>query len=1003
MTFDFLPSMDALPKPGAPDRAETGLLRWEESLASLDPEIARDGHAIVADPAGQRLLEAIFGNSPFLSRSLLSDIGFFVELVKHGERVAFDRILRELRETPISGAPPDSASRALRVARRRAALAIALADIANRWTLHEVTGALSDFAEAAMDMALAYLLRQAAELGEIDLADPENPLTDCGYVALGMGKLGARELNYSSDVDLIVLYDPDRISYRGHRGLSEGMVRLTRDLIALLEERTSDGYVLRTDLRLRPDPGAMPLAISVGAARTYYETIGQNWERAAMVKARPCCGDRRLGDDFLHDLRPFIWRKNLDFWAIQDIHSIKRQIQAQKGGKTVAVEGHNIKLGRGGIREIEFFAQTQQLIFGGRDPSLRTPRTLDALQALVAAGRLSGDTATELTEAYGFLRGVEHRLQMVDDQQTHSLPKSEEGVAEIAAFLGYATPEAFRQDLLGHLRKVEDHYAELFEEAPPLASPGNLVFTGGEPEPATLETLAGLGFKDGETVFNVVRAWHHGRHRATRSERARQILTELMPSLLEELGKTREPDQALARLDTFIKGLPAGVQLFSLLFQNPRLLELLAAIMGRAPALAERLARNPGLLDAVLDPAFSDALPGREEMQAELKAMLAEADDFQDNLDISRRWANDRRFRIGVQILRGAVDSVAAGTALSNLADAVIRELHPPVLAEFARSHGAFPGPGLAVIGLGNLGSQRLTYTSDLDLVFVYEAAAGASQSDGPKPLDPTVYFGRLAQREITALTAMTGEGRLFEVDVRLRPSGDAGPIATSLPAYERYLLNDAWTWEHMALTRARILRAEAGMAERLAEVIHKVLTQPRDTDRLLIDVADMRERIDKEYPAKSLWNVKYLRGGLYDLDFIAQYLQLRHAAEHPEILRPSTREAFEAIGQAGLLPAETADFLIGASALLRDIQSFLRLTVGNAFDETQAPEGLKAALAKATGQLDFASLRNNLMATAEGVMNSYAGIIDTPARHLRAIRGETGASAPPNPSQTGP
>ncbi len=1004
MRYAFLPDAETLPRIADPAQAANGLSDLADRTARLEAGPAAELARLLEDPAGQRLLETVFGNAPFLGTCILADPAGFLALLAEGpdRRVA---AARAQAHAAAFAADPQAAGAALRRARRHCALTVALADIAGTWDLEQVTAALSDFAAAALDGALGFLLRRLHQRGDLVLADPERPTERCGYLVLGMGKLGAGELNYSSDVDLIVLYDPERIDCRHKRGTAETMIRLTRDLVQLLEERTGEGYVCRTDLRLRPDPGAMPLAISFNAAMTYYESLGQNWERAAMIKARPVAGDRQLGAQFLREIRPFVWRKHLDFWAIRDIHSIKRQIAAHKGGHAIAVEGHNVKLGRGGIREIEFFVQTQQLIFGGRNPELRTPETLAALHGLQAFGQIGAAAVRDLEAAYHYLRRLEHRLQMVADQQTHRLPEDAAGIERLAAFFGAPDAESFRAELLGHLERVEEHYAELFEEAPSLSEPGNLVFTGGEPEPGTLETLASLGFADGPRVFNLVRAWHHGRYRATRTNRAREYLTELMPSLLKALGRTAQPDDALLRFDAFLSGLPAGVQLFSMLYQNPPLLDLLADIMGDAPALAQHLGRRPGLLESVLEPGFAEALPDAEGLAAELEESLRLARDFEEMLDLVRRWAGDRRFQVGLRILRGDADAADAGRGYTLIAETVVRALLPRVQEELARQHGDLPGRGLAVLALGKLGAREMTATSDLDLVFVYDVAEGARESDGRKPIDPPVYFGRLSQRLITALTVQTGEGSLYEVDPRLRPSGSKGPIAVSLSGYRRYFAESAWTWEEMALTRARPIAGQAELQAELADTLRTVLTRARDHDATLIDVAEMRRRIDKEHPARSLWDLKYLRGGLYDLDFVAQGLQLLSAREHPEVLQTATLAALEALGTAGVIGPKRSAGLVEAARLLGAVQQILRLTAGERFDEQRAPEGQKQALARFAGAADFATLREEMMAAVERVSESYAELIDEPARVLAAKREaarDGGEAAAPKDARSG-
>src|SRR5439155_12067192 len=521
------------------------------------------------------------------------------------------------------------------------ALLAAVAEFAGSWSLERQMTALSRFAEAAIGAAVRDALRAAAANGSLALPHPEDPESGSGLIVLAMGKLGGAELNYSSDIDLILLYDPSNLPQLAQDNAQSLFGRIARHVVRILDERTGDGYVFRTHLRLRPDPRSTPLAMSVAAALTYYETVGQNWERAALIKARPVAGDRRAARRFLADLQPFIWRKHLDFAAIEDIHSIKRQIQAPKGGSRIAVEGHDIKTGRGGIREIEFFAQTQHLIWGGRLRQLRVAPTCIALRRLAASRRIDERTADTLIADYRFLRRIEHRLQMEEDAQTHRLPADPDGIARLASFLGEPDSDHFVAELRAHLGSVERHYAELFEEAPSLAGPGNLVFTGAEDDPDTLATLARLGFADPARVAAMVRDWHHGRMRATRSQRAREILTEFVPELLRVFGATAHPDTAALRFDQFLSRLPAGVQLFSLFHANPGLFSLVADIIAEAPLLAESVAQRPALLDAVLTAEFATPLPERTGLAEDLAGVLAGARDFEDTLDLIRRWTNE--------------------------------------------------------------------------------------------------------------------------------------------------------------------------------------------------------------------------------------------------------------------------------------------------------------------------------------------------------------------------
>jgi glutamate-ammonia-ligase adenylyltransferase len=985
----LIPDPANLPGVADNERAQHGRERWREEATRADRRVAEIARWMETDPAGSRLLDALFGNSPFLGRCAIQELPFLCDASVAGPQAAFDVVIAGLRERGPTTDNVVEIGRMLRKARRRVALLTAVADITGAWTLEQVMAYLSAFADEAIGQAVAFHLRDAAKGGSIALADPDDPQRHSGVAIIAMGKLGAHELNYSSDIDLIALYDDEIVVTDDAPGLQKTMVRLTRNLMRTLDEQTKDGYVFRTDLRLRPDPASTPLAVAMRAAEVYYESAGQNWERAAMIKARPIAGDLAAGRAFIEYLTPFVWRKNLDFAAIEDIHSIKRQIHAHRGGGRIAARGHNIKLGRGGIREIEFFAQTQQLIWGGRDSGVRLPGTCEALHALAAAGYILPSTATELEACYHLLRRVEHRLQMIEDRQTQSLPEDEIGFSHVATFLGYPDAGVFEKALTEAMRTVERHYAQLFEEAPTLSGPGNLVFTGSDDDPDTLATLESLGYSDARSVASVVRGWHHGRYRATRNTRARELLTELMPTLLDAFAKTANPSAALMKFDEFLARLPAGVQLFSMFHSNPRLVGLLAEIMGSAPRLADHLSRNAGLFDAVLSPDFFDRLPPRAELANELQSNLLSARSFEDVLDHTRQWTKDVKFRTGVQLLRHTTTAREVGRALSDVAETNIEALQPYVEADFAESHGRFPGGGLAVVAMGRLGSREMTHTSDLDLIFVYDSGGDAEVSDGPKPLAPSHYFARLCQRFLNSLTAPTAEGTLYEVDMRLRPSGNQGPIATSLDTFRAYQAESAWTWEHMALTRARAVSGPAALRTAVNDVIKATLTRQRDAAKLVADVADMRLRIAREHPGGGIWDMKYVRGGLVDIEFIAQYLQLLHAATHPAILATNTVDALTNLGTEGLIDKPVADTLVEAALLWQQIQGLLRVTIDLGFDPAAAPVGLKDALAAAGGAVDFASLEGKLQETADRVHGHFGSIIDAPAAGLSSERNE--------------
>jgi glutamate-ammonia-ligase adenylyltransferase len=928
----------------------------------------------VPSAGSQALLDGAFGNSGFLSRLALREPATLARYFAAGPQIVFEEAKARAEAVAVLDEEA-SAMTELRAAKRNVALAIALADIEGRWPLGQVTGALTQFADACVRGALRFLLRQAAMRHGMTEPDGATLEATTGLTVLAMGKYGAHELNYSSDIDLVVFYDSERFPFAKRGDARGAAVDIVRGLVKLIAETTSDGYVFRTDLRLRPDAGATQVAISLEAAEAYYESLGQNWERAAMIKARPCAGDPDTGAAFRAAIAPFIWRRNLDFAAIEDIHSIKRQIHAHGGHSEVAVAGHNIKLGRGGIREIEFFAQTQQLILGGRHPQLRAPATLDALAALAAHGTITAETAADLTRAYGYLRTLEHRLQMMEDEQTHTVPKSVEGVAHTACFMGHGDAADFRAALTQTLETVQGHYAQLFQREADLAdSHGSLVFTGVEDDPETLETLRAMGFGVPSQVAAAIRAWHHGRIRAMRSARARELLTKLIPAILKALAATADPDAAFVQFDRFLSNLPSGVQLFSLFLARPEFLILLAKTIGSAPRLATHLARNPATLDALLDADFLGSLPSRAQLDANLSRQLQ--GPFEEQLDGARRFAREENFRVGVQLVEGRAMAEQAGPAFARVAEAVIGGLLPVAEAELTARAGTVPGAEFAIIAMGKLGGREMTASSDLDLVFVYDVPADVDGSDGAKPLSPTLYFARLAQRLISALTTPTGAGTLYEVDMRLRPSGNKGPAAVSFQSFADYHARESWTWEHLALTRARVVAGPEKLRARVEREIAARLTTPRERSRILADAREMREKIAAQYPGHNRWDLKYAPGGLIDIEFLAQTFQLVHAPAHPGILDTNTVAALEKIAAVGFLESADARLLIETAQLEQALTQILRIALDETLEAQTASAGLKALLAAAGGMSDFAALEGELSGRQAAVRAAFGRVM---------------------------
>ena len=958
---------------------ETAKIKFSQATENLSPaaRAALDG-VLGAAPLARDVCLAMAEGSPFLTEVVRSDPERLVRVLTLPPREHLAALL-----AACAAVRGDEAEvmRALRRMRAEAALLVALADMGGAFSLEEVTAALSDVADTAVRTALAFLLGEAARAGRLLAPDPADPEAGSGLAVIAMGKHGARELNYSSDIDLVVVYDRERAPLGADVSVSPFFVKITQGLVKLLQERTADGYVLRVDLRLRPDPGSTQVALSTAAALDYYEREGATWERAAYIKARPVAGDPVAGRQFLADLAPFVWRRVLDFQAIADVHAMKREIHAFRGHDVVAVEGHNVKLGRGGIREVEFFVQTQQLIAGGRDPLLRTNRTLDALDALTAHRWIEPRVRDELAEAYLFLRRVEHRIQMVADAQTHSLPESREAMEAFARFMGYADRDAFAAALVARLTLVQGHYAHLFEDAPPPAVlDADLVFPPHENDRPTLAALARLGFKDPAAASGIVRRWLGGGPRALKGESARAHLVRIVPLMLEALSRGGDPDGALIAADHFFTELP-GPHLLTALDRHPDLVRLLATILTAAPRLGETLARRPSLADALLDPAFFDVLPDAAGLTAHLDSLLDTADTEEEQFDRARRFRQEQHVLIGVRIASGTLPAARAGEAYATLAEVIIRALHRRVWERFREAHGTIAGAETAVLAMGKLGGREMTAGSDLDLIVLYDFDADADPtSDGPRPLTGAQYFARFTQRLVTALTSLTNAGKLYDVDLRLRPSGRAGPVATRLASFAAYQRAEAWTWEHMALTRARVIAASPAFGATVRGVVGEVMGQARDARRLAGDILDMRRAIAAEKGEGDRWNLKHAAGGQVDVEFLAQYLVLAHAHAHPEVADTATARVLAAAERLALLEKEDAHVLLRACRLYQDLTQVLRLSVDAHVVPADASPALKALLARAGEMPDFATLEADLADTQEKVRAIFKRVLEEAA-----------------------
>jgi glutamate-ammonia-ligase adenylyltransferase len=907
--------------------------------------------------------ERLCAPSPYLTRLMRTEDDFVRVILRDGFDTAFTELLKTAYSSLKCTDERIELEKGLRLLKRRAALLTALADLSGEWNLTHVTQALSILAEACIRMAAAFVLRRAYEKGELALPDPERPEENSGFIILAMGKLGARELNYSSDVDLIVLYDEEKTPYCGKRDIGSFFVRLTREIIALLEERTPEGYVFRTDLRLRPDPGSTPAALGTAAAVCYYESFAQNWERAAFIKARVIAGDKAAGNAFLKEIRPFIWRRSSDFYVLQQIHDIKKSSGIRSGGE-LRMPGHNIKLGEGGIREIEFFTQLQQLLWGGRDTRLRLRGTLNALGALEKAGWVAASDRAALSEAYVFLRTVEHRLQMTDDEQTQTLPKTPEELERLSVFCGFPSWKALEEALKNRLETVRRAYDGLFAGEEASCDDEGLSFGGADIPVGTAERLHQMGFRRPDFIGDSVRGWLSGRYRALRSDKARALLQELLPAVFKALSRTENADAAFARFDDFLKGLPSGVQIFSLFQSRPALLDLLAEIMSAAPPLAAGLARRPELFDAVLAPDFFQPLPLEAKLTEEAAETIAAADGVEQALDAARRFVREKKFRGGVHFLRGLASGKEAGRYLADLASAVLKALCPVVREDFEKRYGRIPDSSFSLVLMGKAGSGEMNFLSDLDILFIYDTPGDAVSEGGSASLSAGVYFARLAQRMINAITANTKEGQLWPVDMRLRPSGSAGPAAVSFDAFRRYYAESAWTWEYMALTKARIAW---GGAEKTGPAVTDILRSFSGREKLRADAAAMRGKIRTEHPGTSVWDLKYAPGGMVDIEFETQCLQLENAAEFPGILRRSVGAVLDAASEKKCLAGEARAALKAAYDFRQELSVLFSLCLEDGrFEPQTAPEEVRQKLCRFCALPNLEAVEDKLRRTAK-------------------------------------
>lgn len=888
---------------------------------------------IVSQTSLNDALQRARDNAPYLAMAM----ELLPELTALLKEEKFDQVMSFVTE---AGSKAQTVKQKLRHEKRALALALAIGDLAGQLSLTDVITHLSDFADRALDEAIADIYAQ-----RYPDADPS------GFAVIGLGKHGSRELNYSSDIDPIFVYDPDKIPTRGREDHSDSSRRIGQKLVEYLNDRDEDGYVFRVDMRLRPSPEVSPVALPVDAAISYYESSALAWEQAAFIRSRYAAGDQDLGRYFLESINPFIWRRSMDYGAIQNIGDVSVQIRDHYAAGQKFGLGFDLKRGRGGIREAEFFAQMHQLIFGGREPELRVPATRDALSALAKAGRIGSDKAEVLSKSYEQYRIIEHRLQMVNDQQTHSLPDDEEALDRVARLHGLDDGTALLALLEPNVEAVGAIYDDLIGDDEDQRLPID--------EQKLHAVLAEQNADLPEVFVPSIRRWRSGKITALRSPAAVESFESVLPELVNALATSPDPERAVRRLDNLIEKLPTAINFFRLLEARPALREMLGRILSHAPVLADALSQRTELLEGLIDATALDLPPPVSDLAKQF-AKMEPGDDYQMLLDRVRARVGEKRFALGTQLIESIHDPLDIAAGYARVAEATISVLADATIAEFESVHGRIAGSEILILALGRLGGEALTHASDLDLIFLFTGDHSA-ESDGDRPLGGTQYFNRLATRIVSALSVQTAAGPLYEVDTRLRPSGAQGPMAVTTVSFRKYQEESAWTWEHMALTRARPVFGSMEARTNLQLDIEAILKKSREPEKLRKEVRKMRLDIVAHKPPKGPLDTKLMEGGLVDWEFIVHFLQLKTG----DALYPNLGRAAQGLVAAKHLNKN----LVEAHELMTRLLVALRLMSP---DCDYPPELSRELIATAAGQKNWDALLGGYDTARQSVIDEW-------------------------------
>ncbi|ACM18753.1 glutamate--ammonia ligase adenylyltransferase [Geotalea daltonii FRC-32] len=920
-----------------------------------------------------RLL-TICGSSPFLTNIICRDQSYFHELFtckgidlrrseadmlaalrrQMGPHVAWQDIFPLLRRFKLT--------EILRIAAR---------DLNGLAPLEEVTAELSSLAAACLQVAYEEARRQL--VAEHGLPLMQTPEGEADLTIIGMGKFGGRELNFSSDIDIIFFYSSDhgetsgivdgQGQTRGNISLHAFFVKLAEMVSKAVSQVTEDGFVFRVDLGLRPEGKSGDVATSIRSAEIYYESWGQSWERAAMLKARPVAGSLELGEKFLAAIQPFVHRKYLDYNLIEDMMAMKKKIDASLARSQ---EGeYNIKLGRGGIREVEFFIQALQLVYAGKNPALRVKNSLQALETLRDARIITAEDCADLSEAYRFLRFVEHRIQVVQERQTHSLPRKEDEMLALARRCGYLRPNGlakFSEVLESHRRRVSAIYGALFlsrdERLKEEVQPEVYFFFDRKADPDLIkDMLAERRFENVDAAYENLLMLRDGPPRAHLTERGRRMLENIAPLLLQEIFSSPDPDMALTNLERFLCAVGSRSTFFALLAENKEILKLMVSLFGMSEFLSKIFISHPELLDSMVSRSYATSMKNLAVMEGELASLLEQAEDFEEKLDTLRRYRHEEFLRIGLNDIYGKMGQTEIAVQLTTLADVCLaaacrmakQELHRFGRPTYKEQDDSVQQAHFAVLAMGKLGGNELNYHSDLDVIYIYDHQG---MTDGEKQITNHEYFAKLAQKIILILTTQTREGYVYKIDTRLRPSGNAGPLVTSLDSFVNYHREDAQIWERQALTRARVAFGIGSLKSKVEEIVHQAVYGTGCGDEVRKEIHRLRMRMENELAKESegSYNIKTGRGGIVDIEFIVQYLQLKHGVACPEIRSTNTLVAMKGMKACGLIGEEPFNVLQSGYKFLRRLENRLRIIHDYSMNDLGGPAKYLNKLARRLG-----------------------------------------------------